>query len=191
MSGNEVKDLNKDSLLEKPKNVSIEETSQMKGSNLSVDQEDQSEKGSLTSKTGPIINQPIDTFMNPKSDSKVHSRPLSEPRHLKKNEEEEKPKKQFQKKKVENQNENQEVENIANDDFSSSASEKGTWFKYDAIKDSSTKNSRKMKIVTILCFFFIILESIGAYYSQSIAIFSDVAHLFSDLVGFLIAWFAI
>ena len=44
--------------------------------------------------------------------------------------------------------------------------------------------SKLVKIV-LLCVTFIIVESIGAYLSNSIAIFTDVIHLFSDLLGFL------
>ena len=34
---------------------------------------------------------------------------------------------------------------------------------------------------------FMIIESIGAILSNSIAIFTDVVHLFSDLLGFIIS----
>lgn len=43
----------------------------------------------------------------------------------------------------------------------------------------------------MICFFFIILETVGAYLSDSIAIFTDVIHLLSDLLGFVFSLFSV
>lgn len=89
-----------------------------------------------------------------------------------------------------------ETESLSNEtsenDLSISGESKKSkgWFKYEGIKDINNKKGKRILIVIVLCFIFIILEIIGAYLSQSMAIFTDVAHLFSDLIGFLIAWFA-
>ena len=42
-----------------------------------------------------------------------------------------------------------------------------------------------MWTIIFICSFFIVLEAIGAYLSNSIAIFTDLIHLLSDLLGFL------
>jgi solute carrier family 30 (zinc transporter), member 2 len=42
-------------------------------------------------------------------------------------------------------------------------------------------------IITIVCAFFIIVEIIGGYLANSLAIISDAFHLFSDLAGFVIS----
>lgn len=42
----------------------------------------------------------------------------------------------------------------------------------------------KLVLVSIIVSIFIIVELIGAYLSNSVAIYSDVIHLFSDLTGF-------
>jgi zinc transporter 2 len=43
---------------------------------------------------------------------------------------------------------------------------------------------RKLKIVTFVSVFFIVAQCIGGYLANSIAIFTDSAHLASDLIGF-------
>ena len=53
------------------------------------------------------------------------------------------------------------------------------------IKDVS--EGVKLKLLTVIgvvCVF-IVIEAIGAFISNSIAIFTDVVHLFSDLLGFI------
>lgn len=50
---------------------------------------------------------------------------------------------------------------------------------------------RKLFFVSIICFCFMILEVIGGYISGSIAIMVDAAHMFSDVAGFMISFFAI
>lgn len=52
-------------------------------------------------------------------------------------------------------------------------------------EDLETKSTlRKLYTVTFVCFAFMIVEIIGGYIANSIAIMSDAAHLFSDLLGF-------
>ena len=59
------------------------------------------------------------------------------------------------------------------------------WYNSEMIRDITTGVKSKFYSVIILCSCFILLESLGAYYSHSIAIFTDVAHLISDLIGFI------
>lgn len=61
------------------------------------------------------------------------------------------------------------------------------WYDPNIIKDISDGVRRKLIGVVVICCMFIVLEAIGAYISDSIAIFTDVAHLFSDLIGFIIS----
>ena len=46
---------------------------------------------------------------------------------------------------------------------------------------------KKLTWVCIICTIFMIIEIIGGYLANSIAIMSDAAHLLSDLLGFLIS----
>lgn len=50
---------------------------------------------------------------------------------------------------------------------------------------------KKMVLITIICLLFMIIELIGGILSNSIAIITDAAHLFSDLSGFIISIIAI
>lgn len=68
-----------------------------------------------------------------------------------------------------------------------SEDEDNYWYNPSIIKDISDGVRKKLIGVVIICSIFIILEAIGAYISNSIAIFTDVAHLFSDLIGFIIS----
>lgn len=43
---------------------------------------------------------------------------------------------------------------------------------------------RKLRIVSFVSVFFIIAQCIGGYLANSIAIFTDSAHLASDMIGF-------
>ena len=56
-------------------------------------------------------------------------------------------------------------------------------------KDKQITKIVTSKLIMILTFtvVFIILEIIGAYISKSVALYSDVAHLFSDLLGFILS----
>ena len=44
---------------------------------------------------------------------------------------------------------------------------------------------RKLAIITVICFLFMVAEVIGGYLSNSVAIMTDAAHMFSDVSGFL------
>ena len=46
---------------------------------------------------------------------------------------------------------------------------------------------KKLYVVSIVCFMFMIIEFIGGYFARSIAIMSDAAHLLSDFLGFIIS----
>jgi zinc transporter 2 len=50
---------------------------------------------------------------------------------------------------------------------------------------------KKLFFVSCICFFFMICEFIGGLYSHSLAIMVDAAHMFSDVAGFMISFFAI
>jgi zinc transporter 2 len=65
------------------------------------------------------------------------------------------------------------------------------WFDKQKILDISNNVKRKLLFIIMICLFFIIVEAIGAYISKSIAIFSDVTHLLSDLLGFFVSLFAV
>lgn len=43
---------------------------------------------------------------------------------------------------------------------------------------------QKLKVVSVVSVFFIIVQCIGGYLANSIAIFTDSAHLASDMIGF-------
>ena len=49
----------------------------------------------------------------------------------------------------------------------------------------------KLKIISTVCFSFMIIEFICGYLAGSLAIMSDAAHLLSDLAGFLISLFSL
>lgn len=55
------------------------------------------------------------------------------------------------------------------------------------IDEKSDATLNKLKIVSIICLVFMILEVIGGYFANSIAIMSDAAHLLSDFLGFIIS----
>jgi zinc transporter 2 len=49
------------------------------------------------------------------------------------------------------------------------------------------KNLQKLWVVSAICLVFMIVEVIGGYLANSLAIMSDAAHMFSDLLGFMIS----
>ena len=61
------------------------------------------------------------------------------------------------------------------------------WYNVNKIKDISDTVKRKLTVIIGICLFFICVEAIGAYISKSIAIFADVTHLLSDLLGFIVS----
>ena len=46
---------------------------------------------------------------------------------------------------------------------------------------------RRLYIATALCSMFLIVEVIGGWMAESLAILSDAAHLFADLASFAVA----
>lgn len=46
---------------------------------------------------------------------------------------------------------------------------------------------KKLRIISVMCIIFILLEFLGGYASGSMAIMTDAAHLLSDFSGFLIS----
>ena len=65
------------------------------------------------------------------------------------------------------------------------------WYDSRLIKDASKGARRRLIIVTSVCLTFIVVETIGAILSNSIAIMTDVAHLASDLLGFMLSIIAL
>lgn len=61
------------------------------------------------------------------------------------------------------------------------------WYDPNLIKDVTAGVQRKLFIIVFICSAFIVVEAIGAVLSSSIAIFTDVAHLLSDLIGFILS----
>ena len=57
----------------------------------------------------------------------------------------------------------------------------------DIYKKQQNKAIKKLTWVLIICIIFMIIELYGGYLSNSITIMSEVAHLLSDLIGFLIS----
>ncbi|CEP00712.1 unnamed protein product (mitochondrion) [Plasmodiophora brassicae] len=50
---------------------------------------------------------------------------------------------------------------------------------------------RKLTIAAGFCVIFMVLEAVGGYFANSLAIMTDAAHLLADLAGFLISVFAL
>ncbi len=57
----------------------------------------------------------------------------------------------------------------------------------DALEVSNRQAMRKLLIACFVSLFFIIVQVIGGYMAKSIAIFTDSAHLASDMLGFAIS----
>ena len=57
----------------------------------------------------------------------------------------------------------------------------------DIYKKQQDEAIKKLTWVCVICTFFMIIEIIGGYLANSIAIMSDAAHLLSDLLGFIIS----
>ena len=57
----------------------------------------------------------------------------------------------------------------------------------DIYKKQQDEVIKKLTWVCVICTFFMIIEVIGGYLANSIAIMSDAAHLLSDLLGFIIS----
>ncbi len=61
----------------------------------------------------------------------------------------------------------------------------------EQLKDNNKKAMKKLLTVASVSVFFIIVQTIGGIMSGSIAIFTDTAHLLSDLIGFAISIFSL
>ena len=55
---------------------------------------------------------------------------------------------------------------------------------FDADLESYNKSMKKLKIVSFVSVFFVTAEIIGGYLANSIAIYTDSAHLATDMIGF-------
>jgi len=58
-------------------------------------------------------------------------------------------------------------------------------------QDASAKARRKLKVAMVLCTLFVTGEVFGGYYSGSLAIVGDAAHMLSDLVSFGLSLFVL
>ena len=56
---------------------------------------------------------------------------------------------------------------------------------------SYNKAMKKLKIVSVVSIFFIAAQMTGGYLANSIAIFTDTAHLASDMLGFMMSMIAL
>jgi zinc transporter 2 len=59
------------------------------------------------------------------------------------------------------------------------------------MKEQGRRAMCKLLIVSLVCFFFMGFEIAGGTISGSLAIMTDAAHMFSDVAGFMISYFAI
>lgn len=57
--------------------------------------------------------------------------------------------------------------------------------------DMNEHVKKKLLMVCAICFLFMVIEVIGGYLANSLAIMADAAHLLSDLAGFIISILAI
>jgi len=55
----------------------------------------------------------------------------------------------------------------------------------------SQQASKQLSVACVLCFIFVVGELLGGYYSGSLAIMSDAAHMFSDFASFGVSLFVI
>ena len=53
------------------------------------------------------------------------------------------------------------------------------------------KAFKKLTVVVVICFLFMIVEVVGGLISGSLAILTDAAHMLSDVGGFMISMFSI
>lgn len=75
---------------------------------------------------------------------------------------------------------------VLSDSLLSDYSKSDLWYKKGSF-DVITTVRRKLIVIVSLCCTFIVIESFGAYFSNSIAILTDVIHLLSDLLGFAVS----
>lgn len=55
----------------------------------------------------------------------------------------------------------------------------------------SNRAIRKLVLVSLVCFLFCGVETVGGLWSNSLAILTDAAHQFSDVAGFVISFIAV
>lgn len=53
------------------------------------------------------------------------------------------------------------------------------------------KLQKKFKLALLVTFFVFLVELVGGYFTKSLALLSDAAHVMSDVLSLLISWFAI
>ena len=63
--------------------------------------------------------------------------------------------------------------------------------RYQAKIRNGNKAYSKLRVVVIICFFFMIVEIGGGIWSDSLAILTDAAHMLSDVAGFGISMISI
>ena len=61
----------------------------------------------------------------------------------------------------------------------------------DVTQESTKEPIKKLLIVCGLCVFFMVVEIVGGFIANSLAIMTDAAHMLSDLSGFVISIAAI
>ena len=61
----------------------------------------------------------------------------------------------------------------------------------DPDRRSTRQAQRQLAIACVLCFLFVVGELLGGYYSGSLAIMADAAHMFSDFASFGVSLFVI
>ncbi|XP_014785479.1 proton-coupled zinc antiporter SLC30A2 isoform X1 [Octopus bimaculoides] len=80
---------------------------------------------------------------------------------------------------------------VITNDFSSNKSQDSTTYNHChriSISKTNTAKTRKTLIIaSCLCLFFMIIEIIGGYLADSLAIMTDAAHLLTDFVSFIIS----
>ena len=84
---------------------------------------------------------------------------------------------------INNNNANLKFQQYSSSDDESSNAEKNA----EKFRKQQDNAIRKLIWVCVICTIFMIIEIIGGYLANSIAIMSDAAHLLSDLLGFMIS----
>ena len=86
-----------------------------------------------------------------------------------------------------NKKEEKEEKDFKNQQSSSSDEDSSHVEKTDFYKKQQDEAIKKLSWVCVICTLFMIIEIIGGFLANSIAIMSDAAHLLSDLLGFIIS----
>lgn len=80
---------------------------------------------------------------------------------------------------------------MADDNFAKVEAEEKPLSKLDKEKLTYEKAYKKLVIVMFVSTFFVIVQCIGGYLANSIAIFTDTAHLATDMLGFVMSMYAL